>query len=43
MVRIQVLDYEESGWELSGEVCEHPTESCESAGRGGQSHDIKGR
>jgi len=42
MVRIQVLDHEESGRELSGEVCEDPTESRESAGRGGQSHDITG-
>jgi hypothetical protein len=43
MARIQVLDHEESGREVSGEVCEYPTESRESAGRGGQSHDIKGR
>jgi hypothetical protein len=43
MVRIQVLDHEESGREVSGEVCEYPTESRESAGRGGQRHDIKGR
>jgi len=42
MVRIQVLDHEESGREVSGEVCEYPTERRESAGRGGQSHDIKG-
>jgi len=43
MVRIQVLDYEERGWEVSGEVCEDPTERRESAGRGGQRHDITGR
>jgi hypothetical protein len=43
MVRIQVLDHEESGRKVSGEICEYPTESRESASRGGQSHDIKGR
>ena len=41
MVRIKVLDHEESGREVSGEVCEYPTEGCESAGRGSQGHDIK--
>jgi hypothetical protein len=32
MVRIQVLDHEESGREVSGEVSEYPTERRESAG-----------
>jgi hypothetical protein len=43
MVRIQVLDHEDGGRKVSGEVCEQPTESRESTGRGGQSHDARGR